>query len=242
MISPFFTSLTKRYTPIVCPRCPRKSFQKTNSDIMSFKKSVGNKTVVFTESEEYFSNLELGALTRYNNERIYFNMSTLKLSDCVVHPYEFMPMLRGCMDVHCERTTFSTPVLYSELWPRLRRGMTLYLDIQNLIYDDKMPQMLAQMPQNTPKAWKLYNMSLSKDVVVPIAEKFINSPVGHHVHMVFQPDNSNINCAWMANIVVKMILDARYLIDKNHCSGTGERILLIEKVSDKKIRLLSRDL
>uniref|UniRef100_A0A7E4VWV9 Glycylpeptide N-tetradecanoyltransferase n=1 Tax=Panagrellus redivivus TaxID=6233 RepID=A0A7E4VWV9_PANRE len=203
----------------------------TNNEIYGFEKPAGNKMVLLTKYIRFLS-IEPGTITKYNNERIYFNMSTLSFLQGVIDPDEFKFLLKQCRNAYSDGTKFSQPVLYSEIWTMFRPYMKIFLDIENLIFDDKMREMLKKFPQNTPKQWKLLNLSLREEIVLPIVENLITSPSKSYLHLEFGLDDYGLTCEKLANIAEEMVLEAGFVVEKGPATADMLRTIAFEKESN----------
>uniref|UniRef100_A0A7E5A287 TCTP domain-containing protein n=2 Tax=Panagrellus redivivus TaxID=6233 RepID=A0A7E5A287_PANRE len=233
-ISTYFTTIIQRYAPIIIMRS--RLGDTTQDDIKSIKMSTPNKTIVLTAPAN-FQNVEPGTIAKYINQQIYFNMNTFHFEGSVLNLDEFKFCLKQCKVASCLKTSFSTPVLYSDIWHLLRNYMNVYLDVENLIFDDKMPQMLKQFPQNTPKEWKLYNMSFREDFVLSILNNFMKSPIENYVLMKFRTDPSKLECERMANFMEAKFIAAGFTVETSLAFGYVEGAVYIYKLSDNIVCL-----
>uniref|UniRef100_A0A7E4VNK4 F-box domain-containing protein n=1 Tax=Panagrellus redivivus TaxID=6233 RepID=A0A7E4VNK4_PANRE len=181
-ISPLFTTVIGRYMPSLFYG---GLVYVKNGTIQKCSLSTVNKCNIMIGSLVKFTDALPGMITWFKNNRVFFYGESLLIMKKTVGSNitfdELKYLLKCCKFGNFNKNielyaTLTVPLLFSELWPHLKRCEVLRLYIDNVVYGENMAQVLRKN-RSIPRDMRLDGVDVSDNVLLEIIDYFVSLPV-----------------------------------------------------------------
>uniref|UniRef100_A0A7E4VNX6 F-box domain-containing protein n=1 Tax=Panagrellus redivivus TaxID=6233 RepID=A0A7E4VNX6_PANRE len=234
-ISTHFANLTEKYMPYI-----HANFgQHIRNDKMDPWPLPQTKKKIVLIGYILFEDFTPSTITNfYNSNRIYFSTQFIRMSKSSIDPAELVQLVKGAHSISILDSSMTQPVLYSEIWPLLRRCHEISIHFENLIYDDKMPDILANTTWHKPsQGLHLNYFDLCEDKVLPVVDHFITAQGWPYYQFVFNTGYSPASFEKMVIVIEKRLKVAGCTVKKGYVPIDGSGVIGFWKTTDVNVSL-----